>query len=160
MKTLKLKRKRNNAEHEDLDLSPMLSLMVTIIPLLLASAVFYKIRIFDSSVFPTSNKVEQKDGADELPVTYVEMGSGSKAIILVKKGEKTLFRTEKNIKELDSAFKSLIVRFPEMKSLKISSDKSVSYKDLILVFDKAKQPIGEDKKSLFDDVSLDDIFKG
>lgn len=161
MKTLKLKRKKNKAEHEDLDLTPMLSLMVTVIPLLLVSAVFYKIRIFDSAVFPSPAKVEQKiGGADELPVTYVDLENSKKAIILVKKGEKTLFRTEKTIQELDSAFKQLLVKFPDMRSLKITSNKSVSYKDLIYVFDQAKQPSGEEKKSLFDDVSLDDIFRG
>lgn len=161
MKKLGLKRRRPKVEHEDIDLTPMLSLMVTIIPLLISMAVFYKIRIFDSSVFPTAPNIEQKiNGADELPVAYLDMESANKVIVLVKKGEKTLFRTQVKIQELDSEFKSLTQKFPDMKSLKITSDKSVSYKDLIFVFDQAKQPTGEEKKSLFDDVSLNDIFKG
>lgn len=161
MRTLKLSRKKDKVEHEDLDLTPMLSLMVTIIPLLLVSAVFYKIRIFDSSIFPASEKVVQEmNGADELPITYVDLENSNKAIVLVKKGEKTLFRSVKRIQELDSEFKSLLIKFPEMRSLKITSDKSVSYKDLIYVFDQAKQPSSQENKSLFEDVSLDDIFRG
>lgn len=160
MKTLKLKRKRKEVEHKDLDLAPMLSLMVTIIPMLIASAVFYKVRIFDSSVFPNSTKVEQQSGADEIPTTYAEVVNTNKVILTVKKGEKTLFRTEKKLAELEPAFVSLTSKYPDMKSLKITSNKNVSYKDLIFVFDKAKQPTKEQKESLFSDVSLDDIFKG
>lgn len=161
MKKLNLKRKRPKVEHEDIDLTPMLSLMVTIIPLLISMAVFYKIRIFDSTVFPTAPSIEQKtDGADELPIAFVELEGANKAIVLVKKGEKTLSRTQIRIKDLSSEFKTLTQKFPDMKSLKITSDKSVSYRDLIFVFDQAKQPMGEDKKSMFDDVSLNDIFKG
>lgn len=160
MKKLSFSRKKREPLEADVDLTPMLSLMVAIVPLLLTSAVFFKVRIFDSSVLPTSAKVMQQDGADELPVTYVELESKDKVILLVKKGEKTLFRTEKSLNNLDKTLRSLTQKYPDMKSLKITSNKSVSYKDLIHVFDMAKQPTVDTKESLFDDVSLDDIFKG
>lgn len=160
MKKLNIGRRKKVEPETEVDLTPMLSLMVAIVPLLLVSAVFFKIRIFDSSVLPTAENVMQKDGADELPVTHVELESRNKVILLVKKGEKTIFRTEKNLNNLGESLHLLTQKYPAMKSLKITSNKSVSYKDLIHVFDMAKQPTVDAKEALFEDVSLDDIFKG
>ncbi len=168
MKTLKgLNRKRKQIENKDLDLAPMLSLMIAIIPVILASAVLFKIRIFDSSVFPASDKVIQSDGAQEFPITYLEITDSNQIKIEVKKNDKSIFETSTSLAQLQPLLKNLKLKYPDMKSLKIESKGDVSYKDIIKVFDMAKSPLqsGSESKetlieTLFDDVTLEDIFKG
>ena len=169
MKALKgLNKKRKQIENKDLDLAPMLSLMIAIIPVILASAVLFKIRIFDSSVFPASDKVMQSDGAQEIPITFLEITDGNKIKVEVKKNDKLIFETSTNLAKLQDILKNLKLKYPDMKSLKIESNGDVSYKEIIKVFDIAKAPIlnaNDDseeslKETLFDDVTLEDIFKG
>ncbi len=168
MKTLKsLNKKRKQIENKDLDLAPMLSLMIAIIPVILASAVLFKIRIFDSSVFPASDKVMQKDGANENPITFLEIKNSQSVLVKVKKNEKVDFETETSLVNLNKILTNLKMKYPDMKSLKIESGSDVSYKDIIKVFDIAKSPIVQSeetedikKDTLFDDVTLEDIFKG
>lgn len=168
MKTLKsLNKKRKQIENKDLDLAPMLSLMIAIIPVILASAVLFKIRIFDSSVFPASDKVMQKDGADDHPITFLEIKDNNSIKVQVKKSEKITFETQTSLVELNKILTNLKLKYPDMKSLKIESGSDVSYKDIIKVFDIAKSPLNKDvdssevkKETLFDDVTLEDIFKG
>lgn len=167
MKTLKsLAKPRKKIENKDLDLAPMLSLMIAIIPVMLASAVLFKVRIFDSSVFPASDKVMQSDGANESPITYLEITDKEKIKVIVKQADQNVFESETSLIKLSGVLKSLKSKYPDMKSLKIESSGDVSYKDIIQVFDMAKAPlnIGEKdsskKETLFDDVTLEDIFKG
>jgi biopolymer transport protein ExbD len=166
MKSLKgLNSKRKKIETKDLDLAPMLSLMIAIIPVLLATSVILKIRIFDSSVFPASDKVMQSDGANERPITYIEITNSNKIKVEVKKVDKSVFETSTSLANLHQTLKSLKNKFPDMKSLKIESATEVSYKEIIQIFDMAKMPIKNDKneaigETLFEDVTLEDIFKG
>lgn len=167
MKTLRsLGGKRKEVENKDLDLAPMLSLMIAIIPVILASAVLFKIRIFDSSVFPASDKVLQSDGANENPIAFLEVTSSSKIKVDVKKNDNVVFETTTSLGQLHQILKNLKAKYPEMKSLKIESASDVSYKEIIQIFDMAKAPEAsqsEDSEanvSLFDDVTLEDIFKG
>lgn len=168
MKTMKgLNKKRRQIENKDLDLAPMLSLMIAIIPVILASAVLFKIRIFDSSVFPASDKVMQSDGAQENPIAHLEITDSNKIRIEVKKNDQLVFETSTGLAQLQTVLKGLKNKYPNMKSLKIESNGDVSYKDIIKVFDMAKAPMAEGtnsgeslKETLFDDVTLEDIFKG
>jgi biopolymer transport protein ExbD len=156
-------KERKKIEVKDLDLAPMLSLMIAIIPVMLATMVMFKIRIFDSSVFPTSDKVAQSDGANESPITYLEIESTSVIKVTVKQADRNVFETDSSLADLNSVLKKLKSKYPSMKSLKIESSADVSYKDIIKVFDMAKSKESaevENSESLFDDVTLEDIFKG
>ena len=165
MKKINLGRKRKYSEVKDLDLAPMLSLMIAIIPVILSSTVLFKIRVFNSTVFPASEKViSQKSGVDHKPVTYLEINNLKSIKITIKKGRKIVFQSTKKLSQLERTLRRLKYKFPQMKSLKIQSDGKVSYKDLIQVFDIAKSQKDikgkEVKKSLYEDVTLNDIFNG
>lgn len=164
MKKFMLGRKRKNNEVQDLDLAPMLSLMIAIIPVILSSAVLFKIRIFNSTVFPVSEKVvNQQSGVHHKPVTYLEIKNLNRIKVIIKKGDKTVFRSVKKLSQLERTLRSLKKRFPQMEALKIQSHGEVSYKYLIRVFDIAKSQRDNDKKeqeALYKDVTLNDIFNG
>lgn len=158
-----MNKKRRKIESKDLDLAPMLSLMVSIIPVLLATSVIFKIRIFDSSVFPASDKVVQSDGANESPIAYLEIEKTQSVRLILKKNEDKLYETTTSLVRLQDILKMLKTKYPDMKSLKIESSPEISYKDIIKVFDMAKSPLDEKingKETIFEDVTLEDIFKG
>ncbi len=128
------------------------------------------IKIFDSSVFPTSEKQAQADGANEAPITYLEITDVNKIKVTVKSADKNVFESVTALDQLNLMLKNLKLKYPLMKSLKIESSPEVSYKDVIKVFDMAKAPESvqgnestspsTDKPTLFEDVTLEDIFKG
>lgn len=124
------------------------------------------IKIFDSSVFPTSEKSAQKDGANEAPITYLQISNIDSIKVSVKSDDKSIYDGETTLSQLNVLLKNLKIKYPLMKSLKIESSPEVSYKDVIKVFDMAKAPEGvqdsgqNEKPTLFEDVTLEDIFKG
>ena len=158
-----MNKKRKKIESKDLDLAPMLSLMVSIIPVLLATSVIFKIRIFDSSVFPASDKVVQSDGANENPIAYLEFEKTQHIKLLIKQNEEKLYEVSTSLAKLQDVLKALKTKYPNMKSLKIESSPEISYKEIIKVFDIAKSPLDQkagENETIFEDVTLEDIFKG
>lgn len=156
-------KKRRKIESKDLDLAPMLSLMVSIIPVLLATSVILKIRIFDSSVFPASDKVMQSDGANENPIAHLEIEDVNEIKLVLKQNDAKLYETTTSLAKLHGTLKVLKTKYPNMKSLKIESSPEISYKEIIKVFDMAKSPLDEkisNGETIFEDVTLEDIFKG
>ena len=142
------------------------ALTILLVFFMMSNVASSNIKIFDSSVFPTSDKAAQSDGANELPITYLEITSVSSIKETVKSADKSLYESMSSLEQLNSTLKKLKLKYPSMKSLKIESSPEVSYKDIIKVFDMAKTPEsvkGSDlsnQQTLFEDVTLEDIFKG
>ncbi len=143
------------------------ALTILLVFFMMSKVASSNINIFDSSVFPTSDKEAQSDGANESPITYLEISNINSIKVIVKSLDKNVFESVAGLDQLNVILKNLKIKYPSMKSLKIESSPEVSYKDIIKVFDMAKTPeslngssVQDKSKTLFEDVTLEDIFKG
>lgn len=161
-----LKRKKKKSSEVVVNVTALVdALTILLVFFMLQHAVNSNVNIFDSSVFPASDRVNQKDGANENPVTHVEIENIKSIKVIVKVADKTIYETVSNMDNLNTLLVQLKVKYPLMKSLKIESSSDVLYKDVIKIFDMAKAPESIDESStekttLFDDVTMEDIFKG
>lgn len=162
-----IKRKKKRSSEVTVNLTALVdALTILLVFFMLQASVNSNVKIFDSSVFPSSDRAAQKDGANEMPVTHVEIETLNSIKVVVKQADKVMFETVSNMDKLNPLLKQLKNKYPDMKSLKIESSSEISYKDVIKVFDMAKSPESMDgtttaeAKTLYEDVTLEDIFKG
>ncbi len=160
------RRSRKSAEVKELDLAPMLSLMVSLIPMILLSVSFYKVQSFDSSIFvQESSQKETKEGLKETPSAFLTVSNNRNATILIKTSKKVLKKFNINdsagqisYDKLEKTFKHIKHDWPMIVSLKVNPQSNVSYDELIAVFDLGKKVDTENKAPLFKDVSLTGIL--
>lgn len=160
------RRSRKSSEVKELDLAPMLSLMVSLIPMILLSVSFYKVQSFDSSIFAQeSSQKETEKGLKETPSAFLTVSNNRDATILIKTSKKVLKRFNINdsagqisYKKLEKTFKHIKQEWPMIASLKVNPQSNVSYDELIAVFDLGKKVDTENKTPLFNDISLTGIL--
>lgn len=162
-----IKRKKKRSSEVTINITALVdALTILLVFFMLNHAVNSNVKIFDSSVFPSSDRVMQKDGANENPITYVEIENVKSIKVIVKQADKTMYETVASMDQLNPLLIKLKEKYPNMKSMKIESSSDVSYKDVIKIFDMAKAPESvegvnaADVKTLYEDVTLEDIFKG
>jgi len=162
----KVKRRRKSAEVKDLDLAPMLSLMVALIPMILLSVSFYKVQSFDSSIFAQeSSKTQSQKGLKEAPSAFLTVNNKRLTTIVIKNSLRVFGRYSINNKsgeisyaKIEDTFKVIKDKWPEIKSLKVNPSSNVSYDELIAVFDLGKTVDKVNKTPLFTDISLTGIL--
>jgi len=157
----------------DLNLTPVMNLMVVLIPLLLTSAQFIKIGVIDLNLPPAVGaKGIVKDAPKEaekkldLAITITDQGfiiSSSLAILKgdenggpsITKMESGEYNFEELSKELYEIKRKAIGTFSDSEKIVIQAEPEINYQILISTMDAARSIVVDERLySLFPDVSL------
>lgn len=166
-------RKSIAPEEVETNLTPVMNLMVVLIPLLLTSAQFIKIGVIDLNLPPA---VGAKSGIEEAPkeiekkldlaITITDQGfimSSSLAILRGEQGEgpsiPKLDNGEYDFKELSQKLfeikRKAIGKFSDTEKIVIQAEPEINYQILVSTMDAARNIVIENKSfTLFPDVSL------
>ena len=166
------RRSSRDIEEIELNLTPVMNLMVVLIPLLLSSATFIKIGVIDLNLPPAvGSSVSQVEAPKEseknldLAITITEQGffiSSSLAVLKGKHNEPTIPLDENgeyNFKQLSEKLFSIkeqaINKFSDTDKVVIQAEPNINYQLLISTRDAARNFIVDNKKvPLFPEVSL------
>lgn len=137
----------------DLNLAPMLDIMVALVPFLLLSVVFVRLVIIDAPVPQPVEAAIQKDKKNKKPKLSVKMYIYQNSVNL-KITERGRGRTVKinnskegyDTKKLHGILIGLKVKYPEVFSIEVFPNESVAYNDIISVMDAARRRLNNDPK--------------
>ncbi len=130
----------------DLDLAPMLAMMVALIPILLLSTVFVKVKIIESplpQVIQEAIAEDQKNGERKVEIS---LEASLKGFVLVvdnngRKQKKKFSATKGEELNLDGLKKALIEvkkRYPRSFQLMLKPGSELSYKQIVQIMDTAR----------------------
>lgn len=166
---------RRNASHREaeLNMTPVMNLMVCLIPLLLTSAQFIKIGVIDLNLPPAvGTAVSQLEAPKEsakkldLAITITDKGffiSSSLAILRSSDGAGPSIPRNENgdydfadlSVKLFEIKKKALGNFPDTDKIIIQAEPEIDYQLLVTTMDAARSITRDDKKyTLFPDVSL------
>jgi biopolymer transport protein ExbD len=160
-------RKAHKLNHEfELDLAPLLAVMVKLVPVLLVSSAFMQIMVIDSKLPEPVAKAIAANAANphfQLKV-YVqtkgdlkivaEDSSGSHSDITVGKLPDGSF----DYAGYRSALERIKENHPDQFRLELYPDKNVAYRDLVRLMDYARKPTDPKKLYAFGDASTNLMF--
>lgn len=138
----------------ELDLAPLLSIMVKLIPVLLLSSAFVQIATIDTEL-PVSVKAAMAQSSPdqlasiEIKVNYltgfkvtVDKAGDKSQIILVE-----LLNGQLNYNQLNKVLTEIKFQNPQVFDLTLSPEATIKYQDIVKIMDTARKPL--DKKVLF-----------
>tara|TARA_B100000749_G_C18450166_1_gene476197 strand:- start:33418 stop:33975 length:558 start_codon:yes stop_codon:yes gene_type:complete len=144
----------------ELDLSPLLALMVTLIPIMLLATVFVRVTIIETEVPQVVKKAIEEDRNKKKREVTIHLHMNEKGFDLMLKYDG---RTAKNLTinktsdkkwDLDKLHKSLLsfkTMHPDVFRVDLFPAESVSYQDIVKVIDEARTvKEGEPKVKLLD----------
>ena len=156
-------RKADHEEVADLDLAPMLDMIVALISVLLVTFSFYQTAVIEAAVPQPVNKVSEKKDKPSFRV-FLEIEENRRMRLLVKKERQVVLQQKINalggkldFVKLKTFAKSLRQRFPEVLRMEVLPADDLSYEEVIEAIDQVKSP---DDKSLYKDVVFSNVFKG
>ena len=131
----------------ELDLAPMLALMVTLIPIMLLSTVFVKVNIVETSLPQVVQQAIEEDRKKKDRVVLVRLDMSKKtgfSLLVTEDG-----KTKKSIKlpnkegkfDLDSLHRNLVevkVVYPKIFRLDLKPAEDVPYNEIVKVMDEAR----------------------
>ncbi len=139
----------------DLDLSPMLALMVTLIPIMLLATVFVKVTIIESALPQVVQKAieEDRNNKNKKISIQLNMKKNKSFYLNISKGK----RSRKSIKissrggqwDLNRLHTQLVTikqKYPRTFRIDLVPAESVSYEDIVKVIDEARGTKSEDPK--------------
>ena len=145
-------------DHEpsfDVDLSPLLALMVTLIPIMLLATVFVKVAVIETPIPQAVQKALDNDRNKKKRVVnvHVYMKANHKFRLVVdingrassKKSIKGLGK-EWDFKSLHKEIVKVKLNHPEVFQLKFYPDESVPYSNIVKVMDEVRETKKGDKK--------------
>lgn len=144
----------------ELDLSPMLALMVTLIPVMLLATVFVRVTIIETKVPQVvQNAIEQdrKKKERDIQVKLLMQADKTFLIELLEDGRKKHSRSLKAVNgewDLDNLHKelySLKQQHTEIFRLDLFPDQEVKYDEIVKVMDEARNAKSEEKKFVIND---------
>ena len=166
-------RRSIESEEIDINLTPIMNLMVVLIPLLLSSAQFIKIGVIDLNLPPAvgakgkSTEAPKEIGKKlDLAITITDQGFFISSSLAILKGKHEnspsipLLRNGKyNLNELSKTLfdlkKKAIGQFSDTEKIVIQAEPEVKYQTLVSTMDAARNIIVDHKQYvLFPDVSL------
>lgn len=142
-----------NAEFE-LDLAPLLAVMVKLVPVLLVSSAFVQMMIIETELPQVVQEAIQKQEADPgaAKISVAVTKSEGVKITLTEKGQAQIevvgLNQDKNIdyQALHAKFVELKKSHPEVFKIDIQPDSDVAYKDIVKVMDEARKARAKDLK--------------
>ncbi|MCB0389856.1 MAG: biopolymer transporter ExbD [Bdellovibrionales bacterium] len=143
----------------EIDLAPMLALMVTLIPIMLLSTVFVRITLIETPLPQVvQNAIEQDKNKKEREVNIIlDMTSqGFKLQVLIDGRSQKTERIPKlnnqwNLKQLYSIAHQAKMEHPKVFKLDLKPDSDVKYDDIVKVMDELRTIKPGDKKALIID---------
>ncbi|NOY86504.1 MAG: hypothetical protein GXP52_04290 [Deltaproteobacteria bacterium] len=140
----------------DLNLAPLLSLFVALIPMLLLTAIFQQVGIVNLYL-PTTEESMQQPGDTGATTDFTLAISISPTELTLRKGSLTLFRDVVDdgldLSGLGASLAELKSEFPGKRDIVLLLDGSILYQTIIQVMDTVREHEG---KELFPDISLAD----
>ncbi len=130
----------------DLDLAPMLAMMVALIPILLLSTVFVRVKIIESplpQVIQQAIKEDAKNGERSVEVSLNANLKSGFTIVVDVNGKKSSNRVSLKSGELDlDGLKKGLVRvkkkYPRSFKLMLKPSKELSYKQIVQIMDSVR----------------------
>jgi biopolymer transport protein ExbD len=134
-----------NSEFE-LDLAPLLAVMVKLVPVLLVSSAFVQLMVVETELPQVVSEAIQRQDEQQIPTNIaLEISSqeGIRIIVTEKGQEKveTIALKEGNF-DLNSLHKKLIEvkkAHPEIFKIEINPDEKIRYNDIVKIMDEARQ---------------------
>lgn len=131
----------------ELDLAPMLALMVTLIPIMLLSTVFVRVAIIDTPLPQVVQQAIQKDmnKKDRKVNLTLKMTNSKQFRLVVREGARSRTisiskqKGEWNLPGLYSELVKVKVQHPEVFKIDLIPSSKVSYEDIVKVMDEARK---------------------
>lgn len=145
-------RQRMEDASYDINLAPMLDMMVALVPFLLLSIAFVRLTILETKIpQPVAKAIEEdrnnKDRKVEIKM-YVSIKNGVKIVVDNKGSKKThnipMTKEGFNTASVHSKLVSIKQLYPEVFRLEVIPNEDVVYKDLIGLMDTARMTTSED----------------
>lgn len=137
----------HNSEFE-LDLAPLLAVMVKLVPVLLLSSAFVQMMIIETNLPQVVQQaIQEQDKNEKLPQIAIEMdpASGVK-IIITENGQQKVdvvkINADKtyNFPEVHAKFVELKRTYPKIFKVEFSPSGTVPYNDVVRLLDEARRP--------------------
>ncbi len=169
---------KNEDDGIELDLAPMLSVIVSLIPIFLLTVVFIKIGVVETQLPQVVNEaveIERKDPSPEVSIMASVLAGKGIEIEITNKGQrdKKTIPLVNNEFDYESFHKELVkakIQYPQTFRLDLRPDSATPYANIIRIMDAArKTKAGEPKVFVIDkntnqkvetDVMFVDIFFG
>lgn len=143
----------------DLNLAPMLDIIVSIVPMLLLSVVFLELSIVDTQIPQVVAQAIERDKKNErdLSISMHVASDRSIKIVVKDQGKESSFQVPKaeagiNGKALHEEIVRVKSKYPDVFRMEIHPDEAVEYNDLIAIMDKVRSRETGDPKIFFKDV--------
>lgn len=181
MRKLKQVRTVNPYEFE-LDLAPLLAVMVKLVPVLLVSSAFVQVMTVETDLPQAVKQAIEQQEKKETPTTIQVKASAKDGLIVtvLKSGaEKVqsipLKEGEFDFNQLHLSLQKIKSENPEVFKIELTPDDSVAYKDIVRITDEARRsrdkkvtfPVLDSKENktvmtdfMFPDVVFTNIFDG
>ena len=144
----------------ELDLSPMLALMVTLIPVMLLATVFVRVTIIETSLPQLVEKAieEDRNKKDRTISLKVEMENSRGFNVIVYEGSRKVSKkniplknNQWNLEELHKELYQLKLAHPKIFRLDLLPSESVKYDDIVKAMDEARSTKKDERKINFKD---------
>ncbi len=143
MRTL---RQRTEDGTFELDLAPMLSMMVALIPILLLSVIFVRVTVIETPIPQVVAKAVEKDKKDKNPVSIsIEANKKNGIRIRVTENGRSnskripLKSSELNYQALHEHLVQVKIRHPKVFNVNIKPSDDLSYQEIVKVMDAARE---------------------
>lgn len=138
----------------ELDLAPLLSIMVKLIPVLLLSSAFVQVTTIDTELPMSVKAAIAKPNPDQMANIEIKVNYQNGFKILVDKlGDKSqsiqidLIDGQLNYEKLNSILTEIKIQNPQVFDLTLTPESNIKYQDIVKIMDTARKPI--DKNILF-----------
>jgi biopolymer transport protein ExbD len=143
----RFKPKINHNSEFELDLAPLLAVMVKLVPVLLVSSAFVQMMIIETDLPQVVQQaIEEQKNTPKPTTVAVEMSKKLGIKIIITEGEKQTVETVslKSNQELDlpsvhAKFQEIKKTHPEVFKIEMNPESDVPYNDIILVIDEARK---------------------
>lgn len=143
----RIKKPQTNLSHEfELDLAPLLAVMVKLVPVLLISSAFVSLMVIETDLPQAVKQAIVENQENPKATIQVEISNKSGFKLIIAKGGKqtaetipTLGEGQFDLPRLHAALVKLKTENPEVFRLELAPEASVPYKDIVKVMDEARK---------------------
>lgn len=138
---------KTHLNHEfDLDLAPLLAVMVKLVPVLLISSAFVQVMVIETDL-PQAVKQAVQENKDQ-PKASVQLEINSKSgikVIVAKNGQQKVDQIpmkeqkEFDFQSLHKFLQKIKTENPDVFRIELAPDSAVAYKDIVKIMDEARK---------------------
>lgn len=150
----RIKHKINHNSEFDLDLAPLLAVMVKLVPVLLVSSAFVQMMIIETDLPQVVQQAIEEQKNNPKPTTVaVEMSKKLGIKIVITEGDKQTVETvslnkdqQLDLPSVQAKFQEVKKAHPEVFKIEMNPEEDVPYKDVVSVMDEARKSRNNDVK--------------